>query len=146
MISKDEVIVFFNDKDIKFNLFFIWKGKKIKENCGVFKIYYFWVVSDYLFNCIGSVVEILIFLNDVVSFCFFWYKVWEGGFFESKWWEVSLVVKYYYIVDLREDIILKLLIKRKIEIDNVGGERFFNWRKVVGKIKSGMELLLYVFN
>jgi len=146
IITKEEASTLPANKDIKMELSFIWKGKQSRKNRGVFKIHYFSLANEYLFDRLGEASETPIPLNDVVQYRPFWHKVWEGGFSKSNRWEIDLDVKYYYALDLEEDVISKLETKKRIENDNVGSEEHLRKRKVDGKIKSGLEVSLPVLN
>lgn len=146
VITKEEASTLPANKDIKLELSFIWKGRQSRKNRGVFKIHYFSLANEYLFDRLGETSEAPIPLNDVVQYRPFWHKIWEGGFSKSNRWEIDLDVKYYYALDLEEDVISKLETKRRIENDNVGSDEHLRIRQVEGKIKSGLEVSLPVLN
>lgn len=132
--------------ELKFELSYIWKSNK-KENIGVFKSHYVHFIDTYVFDRIGGQIGETVLLNDINEHRNYWHKIWEGGFSQSKRWEVAFDVKYYYILNLKEKDLARLETKKSITSDNVeSGQEHPKRRKVDAQLKSGMEIGLTTIN
>ena len=134
-------------KDLKVEVAFIWKSKSKRHNLGTFKSHYVTLVGDYLFDQFQDKIGAPVPLNDIVKHRAFWHKVWEGGFSQSKRWHIEFDVKYFYTLDLEDEVPAKLETRKKKTEDNAtkGEETPFR-RKVRARLKSGMELTLEALN
>ncbi len=145
-ISPQEAAVLPVNKDIKLELSFIWKSNRTGKNVGTFKIHHFTLVDQYVFDRFGESQGTPIALNDLAQHRTFWHKVWEGGFSQSKHWEVDFDIKYIYALDLNEKAISKLETVRKITEDNAKEGEIPRRREMKGKLKSGFEWSLSALN
>ncbi|HKK09329.1 MAG TPA: hypothetical protein VJ939_00760, partial [Bacteroidales bacterium] len=120
---------------------------KSGKNLGVFKNHYITLIDDYSFDRIGETVGEPIPLNDLVKYRPFWHKVWEGGYTDSRRWEIDFNIKYYYVLDLEGKKAHRLSTRKKIQSDNASaGEDPPYRRKVQARMKSGMEVTLEMMN
>jgi|GEM_PF-3157513 len=147
IIDNFEVDLLPTNRDLKVEVSFIWKGAKSKKNTGTFKNHYIFLTNEYSFHQIGGPTGSPILLNDLVKYRAFWHKVWEGGYKESKRWEIDYDFKYYYALDPDIDTPSKLSTRRQVTSDNaIAGESIPSRRKVDARLKSGMELNLPMLN
>ncbi|MEL6865624.1 MAG: hypothetical protein AAFP19_14450, partial [Bacteroidota bacterium] len=84
--------------------------------------------------------------NDLVKYRSYWHKIWEGGFSKSKRWNLDFDLKYFYALDLEEAAITRLESVQKIEEDNAKGPKEPDRRRIVAKLKSGLDLSLSALN
>lgn len=132
--------------ELKLELSHIWKSNKNK-NIGVFKCHYVHFLDSYLFDRIGEAIANPIPLNDINIHRKFWHKIWEGGFSKSNRWEVAFDLKYFYLLNNKEDGIARLETRKQITQDNVEeGQEHPKRRKIQAKLKSGLELSLNSIN
>ncbi|HKK77709.1 MAG TPA: hypothetical protein VJ953_21700 [Saprospiraceae bacterium] len=135
------------NQDLKIEVSFLWKSSKSGKNLGVFKNHYITLIDDYSFDRIGETVGEPIPLNDLVKYRPFWHKVWEGGYTDSRRWEIDFNIKYYYVLDLEGKKAHRLSTRKKIQSDNASaGEDPPYRRKVQARMKSGMEVTLEMMN
>lgn len=134
------------DTELKFELSYIWKSNK-NENIGVFKSHYVHFMKSYIFDRIGERIGEPIPFNDINLHRSYWHKIWEGGFSKSNRWHVEFDLKYFYLLNLKENDISRLETKKQITGDNVeSGEEHPKRRKVHAKLKSGTEFGVNALN
>jgi hypothetical protein len=121
--------------------------KKGEKTEGTFKNHYIWLSDGYLFQRSGKNITQHFALNDVSRFRNYWHKVWEGGPETHERWKIDFECKYYYTVNDKDTSIKKLETRKSSVNDSVNGKGESDYRrKIVAKIKSGMEISLAAYN
>ena len=133
--------------DLKVEITIVWHGKQPGNVYGTIKNQFITLVKAAIFDRIGDSVGDSIPLNDIVQHRRFWHKVWQGGYTESRRWNIDFDAKYYYALDLVEVEPARLETRVKIIEDNAhAGQAMPDRRRVRAKLKSGMELTLDMLN
>jgi hypothetical protein len=133
------------NRNLKLEVSLNWKkGEKVE---GTFKNHYIWLSDGYFYQRSGKNIRQHFSLNDVARFRNYWHKVWEGGPETHNRWKIDFECKYYYALNEKDNAIRKFETKKKTVTDSAHekGEDDYR-RKIVSKLKSGMEISLAAYN
>lgn len=148
VLTKEETKKIPCNRELNFEVAHIWKASS-GENIGVFKSHFVYFIDEYVYDKIGKKVGENHHLNDLTQHRKFWHKIWQGGFSESRRWEIDYNLKYYYILNTLEEGISKLETRQSIEYDSAKSDANINpkdRREIKGKLKSGFEFSLESIN
>jgi hypothetical protein len=135
------------NQDLKVEITALWRGKNQGKVYGTVKNQFITLVKAAIFDRIGEKVGASIPLNDIVQHRTFWHKVWQGGYTDSRRWNIDFDAKYYYALELTEKEPARLETRIKILEDNAqAGQNVPDRRRVRAKLKAGMELTLEILN
>jgi hypothetical protein len=133
-------------KDLKLELSFHWKDQN--KTFGTFLNHYIMLTEGYVFERMGNNSERHFVLNDVERFRNFWHKVWEGSPATHERWKIDFECKYYYHINDEDAAIVKLETRKRKVSDSKSNDRDNTdyRRKIIAKLKSGMEVSLEAYN
>lgn len=132
------------NRDLKIEVAAHWKnGDKVE---GTFRNHYIMLSDGCVYQRAGKSIKQHFVLNDVSRFRNYWHKVWEGGPETHDRWKIDFECKYYYLVNTRDASIKKLETKKKIVSDSGSSKDESYRRKIMGKVKSGMEVSVSAYN
>lgn len=133
------------NRNLKLEISVNWKkGEKVE---GTFKNHYVWLSDGYFYQRSGKNIRQHFALSDVSRFRNYWHKVWEGGPESHNRWKIDFDCKYYYALNEKDNAIKKFETKKKTVTDSANEKGTDNYRrKIVSKLKSGMEISLAAYN